>query len=141
MSQFRCKHGRVDYDTSPFHGNCGALIIHSVSFEPISGHYYKRTDPWEEGSTAAQMDKCAKEVAGLYKEFNSFLLKDYNTNRNKLLMSDAVGGEDGRKRPSIYGMCKKNKWRKGKATFNGNSGNNIVVFEIDRPAGVIKRAS
>lgn len=108
MAYFKGTTGRVTFSINSFPSNCGMTIIHEVGFE------------------ISQEGQAGRDT--LYKEFNKYLKS--RSGPNKLVMTDAVYSAE-YPFPSIYEFCTRTRWRKGKQTYNDNSGNFVVIFETD----------
>lgn len=126
---FSCEYGEVSYFRYDLQGNCGIQLVYNVGF-------FIKTK--QNGSM--WLNPIAGYRRKLYKAFQKHLieeLKDYK--RNKVIMTDAINGESGRRYPSIYGFCRANKWHEGQHTFNQNSNHYIVVFEYSLDGSLRKK--
>jgi len=133
MSEYRIKtpYGNIKFRCERNMGNCGISIIKGVKFHLDMG----------------------QTKDDLYKYFHDEILfgdKDINSDPNidgwnytnirrnngdwvvhKFILSDRTNRN--REKTSIYDFCKHVEALEGTVVFNPNSGNNIQVFELDRP--------
>lgn len=133
MPTFKGTTGKVQYKTAKMQGCCGVGIIYHVTFTTKAFAYIcSPRFQWNEEDK--YVSKSKKELKTLYKEFHEFLKssKDVDdVNRSRLLMSDNNNLYDTCE-GSIYGFCKKNKWKSLGIHLNGRSGNWMEVFELKR---------
>jgi len=105
-------HGTVDYNRVKFPTCCGVTNLSNLYFKIKEGHTKQQ----------------------LYDEFFKFLQtnqQDPQLNRCKILMTDRVR-EDQRTSVFDFGMSQDGWYCSAKAIPNPNSGNKVVVFEMDR---------
>lgn len=122
---FECEYGSVEYEFEEMPGCCGVGILYDIDFRPN-----KRRD-----------------IKKLYEAFDDYIFNkptqgngfdiDYNhrdaLSKSKLLMSDGVAPQGPIYWCSIAAFCRHTGWMEGTARKNFNSGNNVIVFEKDRP--------
>jgi hypothetical protein len=106
--------GRVRYRVQKIPHFCGGAVVFAVQFHVNSPAYINRK-------------------AQLYDGFNEHLrTAHYNMDidRCKLIMCDSVN--DGGTHGTIYEFCSHAGWWVGPATHNRKSGNDVVIFELER---------
>lgn len=106
---FETTNGSVAFNVDKMHGCCGAAVVYSVMWRRI-------------------VDRDA-----FYKEFHHHLknaTQPFDLDRCKVIMSDAVRKTH---MPSIYNFClSSDEWAYGDPSFNKKSGNEVIVFELNR---------
>ena len=88
-------------------------LLKELHYFLTDGERWAEYDDWDEESDVNYMDSIANIL-----------------NRCKLVVFDAVGGENGQESGSLWRMATENRWSQmGDSTHNPNSGNLVTTYE------------
>lgn len=138
MAVVKLPSGKVRFSVGKLKGCCGVGLICHVDFYikpdkqylPVNYLKYLSWNYLNDGMITTHK----RQFKSLYKEFHNYIVSPqshgtgqhpYDLDRPCLMMTDFVGGQ-------IYEFCKHNKWKMVKPFYNSNSGNDVVVFTLDK---------
>lgn len=112
----QCEDGKVHFKIDTWQSFCGGTIIYNVKFD------------------LRENDEPCK--LRLYKNFLEFLQRDQQVgklNRSKVFLADKVRKHRFEYETSMYDFCMTfDEFLHGEPMPNPNSGNHVLVFELDR---------